>query len=295
MATEVYSPKKDGVQYKRKETKMNFCKNDKPGSIVFISHGGGPWPLLNDPRHKNLIDFLKTIPQSLIAPSAILVISAHWEEDMPAIQGSHHPEMFYDYYGFPDEAYQIRYPAPGQTELAEQISALLGANNIKASLDGERGFDHGLFVPLMIMYPRATIPCLQLSLMGSLDPGEHMHLGRALRELRNENILIIGSGSSFHNLPAFREPPTPETIAMNEGFENWLIDVMTSDHISEDQRHQMLAHWEDAPGARYCHPREEHLLPLHVCYGIAGCRADRFFSIEYMERTASMYVWNVPG
>jgi 4,5-DOPA dioxygenase extradiol len=276
-------------------SKTIFSKNDQPGSIIFISHGGGPWPLLNDPRHKNLIEFLEKLPETLISPSAIVVISGHWEEDSPAIQSNPHPEMLYDYYGFPEESYQITYPAPGQPELAAKISDILGKNHIKASLDNERGFDHGLFVPLMLMYPATTIPCLQLSLTSNLDPGEHIQLGKALRELRNENILIIGSGASFHNLRGFREPPTPETIAMNEGFENWLVDVMTNKQFSETEREQKLKNWLDAPGARYCHPREEHLLPLHVCYGVGGGPADRVLSVEYMERTASMYVWSTPN
>jgi 4,5-DOPA dioxygenase extradiol len=144
------------------------------------------------------------------------------------------------------------------------------------------------------MYPAATIPCLQLSLLGNLDPGSHIQLGKALRELRNENILVIGSGASFHNLHGFREPPTPETTAMNEGFENWLVGVMTNNQFSEAEREQKLTNWLDAPGARYCHPREEHLLPLHVCYGVAGGPADRVISVEYMERTASMYIWSTP-
>lgn len=266
---------------------------ERQGSMIFISHGGGPWPLLNDPRHKNLIDFLEKIPSTLITPSTILVISAHWEEDAPAIQSNHHPQMLYDYYGFPEESYRITYPAPGQPELAADISALLTKHGIKARLDSDRGFDHGLFVPLKIMYPAATIPCLQLSLLKNLDPAEHIHLGRALTELRQKNILIIGSGSSFHNLRAFREPPTQETMAWNEAFENWLADVLTNRQLSETERERQLTNWFDAPGARYCHPREEHLLPLHVCYGVVESPADRVIEVEYMERKASMYVWSI--
>lgn len=268
-------------------------RKERQGSIIFISHGGGPWPLLNDPRHENLINFLKNVPTTLISPSAILVISAHWEEDSPAIQSNRHPEMLYDYYGFPEESYQITYPAPGQPELAADISAILTRDGIKACLDSDRGFDHGLFVPLKIMYPAATIPCLQLSLLKSLDPAEHIDLGRALREFRQKNILIIGSGSSFHNLRAFREPPTQKTMAWNVAFENWLRDVMTNRQLSEAGRERQLTNWFDAPGARYCHPREEHLLPLHVCYGVAEGPADKVIEVEYMERKASMYVWSI--
>ncbi|MGW8192670.1 MAG: DODA-type extradiol aromatic ring-opening family dioxygenase [Desulforhopalus sp.] len=274
------------------KNRVIYNNTKQRGSLLFISHGGGPWPLLNDPRHTNLIDFLEKVPQTLISPAAILVISAHWEEDSPTVQSNPRPKMLYDYYGFPEKAYHYTYPAPGHPELASRISSLLKSCGMDGCLDGGRGFDHGLFVPLMIMYPAATIPCLQLSLMGDLQPERHIQLGRALSELRRENVLIIGSGSSFHNLRAFREPPTPETLAMNEGFETWLTDVMTNDQLSETERKQRLENWQDAPGARYCHPREEHLLPLHVCYGLAGGPADRVVQVEYMERTASMYIWS---
>lgn len=262
------------------------------GSIIFISHGGGPWPLLKDPRHSNLIEFFQEVPSLLISPDAILVISAHWEEDAPVVQSSPRPEMLYDYYGFPEESYRITYPSPGHPELARRISTILNAGGIKGSLDSERGYDHGLFVPLMLMYPDATVPCLQLSLLSSLDPGQHMQLGKAIRELKKENILIIGSGSSFHNLRAFREPPTAETIGLNQEFEGWLRNVMVSRELSEAAREQQLVRWDDSAAARYCHPREEHLLPLHVCYGVAGGPADRVVEVEYMERTASMYIWS---
>lgn len=271
-----------------------YRKNDMLGAMIFISHGGGPWPLLNDPRHTNLIEFLNEIPAQLITPSAILVISGHWEENVPALQSSANPPMYYDYSGFPEETYHISYQSPGSPELASRISSLLNKAGIKSSLDGKRGYDHGVFVPLMLMYPEATIPCLQLSLVNNLNPGEHIQLGKALKELRKENILIIGSGASFHNLQGFRQPPTEETTALNEGFEKWLVSTMTSTELSEDQREQMLTEWLKAPGARYCHPREEHLLPLHVCYGAAGLPADRAMEVEYMDKKASMYIWSSP-
>ena len=268
------------------------CYKKQQGSLIFSSHGCGPWPILGDPRHVNLIDFLKNIPSTLISPSAILVISGHWEEDSPTVQGSAQPPMLYDYYNFPEESYQISYPAPGYPELAHRISSILKQNSIESKVDMQRGYDHGVFVPLMIMYPEATIPCLQLSLLNSLDPKDHIQIGRALKDLRNENILIIGSGASFHNLLGFREVPTPETIALNEGFEAWLQNVMTNSQLSETEREEQLINWLDAPGARYCHPREEHLLPMHVCYGLAGCPANRVIEVEYMERKASMYIWS---
>ncbi|MFW2369026.1 MAG: DODA-type extradiol aromatic ring-opening family dioxygenase, partial [Desulforhopalus sp.] len=175
-------------------------ENEKSGSLIYISHGGGPWPLLGDPRHANLIEFLGKLPSNLINPSAILVVSGHWEEDLPAIQANSHPPMLFDYYGFPEESYKISYPAPGHPELAGRISTILEQHSIRSHLDPQRGYDHGVFVPLMLMYPEATLPCLQMSLVNNLDPKEHIQLGKALRELRHDNILIIGSGASFHNL-----------------------------------------------------------------------------------------------
>jgi len=269
-----------------------YQQSEKPGAMMFLSHGGGPWPLINDPRQVNLIEFLKDIPAKLIAPSSILVISAHWEENVPTVQSGANPSMYYDYYGFPEETYRISYSAPGNTQLAAKITDLLRENDIAAESDAVRGFDHGVFVPLKLMYPGADIPCLQLSLVNSLSPEAHINLGKALGKLRKENILIIGSGSSFHNLQAFREPPTAETAGYNEGFEAWLLETMTSSHLLEPERERQLLNWLEAPGARYCHPREEHLLPLHVCYGAAGRPADRVIQVEYMERSASMFLWS---
>jgi 4,5-DOPA dioxygenase extradiol len=267
-------------------------KSDGPASMIFISHGGGPWPLINDSRHTNLIEFLKEIPAKLISPSAILVISGHWEENIPTVQSGASPSMYYDYNGFPEETYQISYPSPGSPELAQRIAFLLESNGISSDLDPDRGYDHGVFVPLLLMYPEAKIPCLQISLKNNLSPEDHIKLGKALTELRNENILIVGSGASFHNLQGFRQPPIEETVAYNVGFEKWLLETMTNSELSEEKREQQLINWEQAPGARYCHPREEHLLPLHVCYGIAGSPADEVVEVEYMDRLASMYIWS---
>lgn len=270
--------------------KLVYSKNDKKGSLIYISHGGGPWPVMGDVRHTNLIEFLKDLPSTLITPEAILLISAHWEEQVPTIQSGAEPELYFDYYNFPEETYHYTYSAPGAPQLADKIGDLLAESGLPAAKDEKRGFDHGLFVPLMLMYPEASVPCLQLSLYNSLDPQQHINLGRAIRALRDENILIIGSGSSFHNLPAFREPPTTETRRLNSGFETYLRRTLTGD-MDESEREAELVAWESAIGARYCHPREEHLLPIHVCYGIAGTSADRVVEVEYMDRTASMYIW----
>lgn len=176
--------------------------------------------------------------------------------------------MIFDYYGFPPESYEFRYPAPGHQALAETIAQLLRDKNIPVALDGERGYDHGTFVPLLLSYPRADIPVVQLSLLNSLDPAAHIALGHAIAPLREQGILILGSGMSFHNMRAFFSP-SPTVKQKSETFDNWLVETLTSPALDYAQRAERLAAWSTAPDARFCHPREEHLLPLHVCFGAA--------------------------
>lgn len=264
---------------------------DQTGSMIYLTHGGGPLPLLGDPQHQELVDFLRRIPTTLITPAAIVVISAHWEQTIPTITSGKTPALFYDYYGFPEESYSISYPAPGAPELAGKIHRLFLEQGLAAGLDERRGFDHGVFIPLKIMYPKANIPCVQISLQDNLRPQDHIKMGRALAALPGENLLIIGSGSSFHNLRAFREPPTGISRQNNEAFEEWLSETMTDASLSENERERRLLCWDRAPAARYCHPREEHLLPLHVCYGIAARPAARTYTMELMGKTVSTYIW----
>ena len=152
--------------------------------MLYIPHGGGPLPLLGDPGHRELVTFLRGIPEALPRPRAILVISAHWEEEVATVQAGPHPDMLYDYTGFPPESYQLSYAAPGSPELAEEIVSLLRSAGIQSSKNTQRGYDHGLFIPLMLMYPDADIPCLQLSLRKDLDPQFHLALGETLAPLR---------------------------------------------------------------------------------------------------------------
>jgi len=257
-------------------------------SILYIPHGGGPLPILGHEGHTDMVAFLKTIPERLGQPDAVLVISAHWEEKIPTLTAHASPPLFYDYYGFPPETYEIQYPAPGSPKLAEEIFQLLGTQGIKANLDKKRGFDHGMFIPLIFMYPDAKIPCVQLSLTADLDPSAHLALGRALSGLKNKNILILGSGFSFHNMRAFGDTlPDRKNIE----FDQWLIHTCTDRNLSPEQREERLIQWEKAPHARYCHPREEHLLPLHVCAGMAGKPAEVVFNKEVLNKRATAFLW----
>ncbi|MBA4386093.1 MAG: dioxygenase [Anaerolinea sp.] len=269
---------------------MEELSSESKAQIVYFSHGGGPLPILGDNGHKAMVEFMHKLPDQLHKPDLILVISAHWEEKTATLLGAEKPVMFYDYYGFPAQAYEIQYPAPGSPVTAKKIAELLEKNHIPAKIDTLRGFDHGLFIPLKLMYPEADIPCLQLSLITGLSPSTHIALGKALRELKTENILVIGSGFSFHNMRAFSWESKVETDLANDAFQNWLIETCTGD-ITEPEREKRLVDWAKAPAARYCHPREEHLLPLHVCQGMAEKPAKLIFDDLILGKRGVAFKW----
>ncbi len=268
-----------------------------PAPVMFIPHGGGPLPLMGDKGHKSLIAFLKAIAKELGNPAAIVIVSAHWEEHQVTITGASHPEIIYDYYNFPPETYKIKYPASGHPQLASRIREMINAGGINAHIDEHRGFDHGMFVPLKLIYPEADIPCVQLSMLADLDPLSHIRLGKALAGLREQNILILGSGLSFHNMEAFFSSDTSNNHK-NIDFDDWLLETCSSGSLSPAERETRLSDWEHAPHARYCHPREEHLLPLHVCYG-AACKdtplAEVIFNDEVLGQRVTGFLWRQAG
>lgn len=250
------------------DSRKTFMMNRNSGlaPVLYLPHGGGPLPLMGEPSNRAITEFLREIPKQLGSPDSILVVSAHWEEPVAKTTAQSAPGLIYDYYGFPPETYEIQYPAPGDPALAARIESLFEVADLAIDRDFDRGFDHGMFVPLKLMYPDANIPCVQLSLVEGLDPDQHIAIGRALASLREQNVLIIGSGMSFHNLRAFANPDR-ETASR---FDDWLKDTCCNPLFDNLERESRLKHWEDAPGARYCHPREEHLIPLHVCFGAAA-------------------------
>lgn len=235
---------------------------------VFLPHGGGPWPFVDlgfNQGFDGLIRYLKSVPQvPKTAPRAILVISAHWEEAVPTVMTAERPALYFDYYGFPPAAYQLTWPAPGDPALAARVRGLLAQSGFSTAEDPTRGFDHGTFVPLKVSYPEPTIPVVQLSLVKGLDPAEHLKLGRALAPLRDEGVFIVGSGMSYHNMRGFMQAGAGPT---SDAFDSWLRETLTCAPAERDRR---LSDWDDAPAARACHPREEHLLPLMVVAGAAG-------------------------
>jgi aromatic ring-opening dioxygenase catalytic subunit (LigB family) len=257
---------------------------------VYLSHGAGPLPILGDPGHEAMVTFMRQLPDQLARPEAILVISAHWEEPAATIFSAENTPLFYDYYGFPAEAYDIRYPAPDSPDLVKIIQALLGQAHIPYAVEPSRGLDHGVFIPLKLMFPGADIPVVQLSLLSDLNPAAHLALGKALHSVLEGNVLVIGSGFSFHNLNAFFTRDADASDPANEAFQDWLIETVTSE-MSRDEREKRLIDWKSAPSARYCHPREAHLLPLHVCAGIAGDQGQVIFDDRIMGKRGLAFRW----
>jgi aromatic ring-opening dioxygenase catalytic subunit (LigB family) len=247
--------------------------------VVFLPHGGGPWPFTHDPVVGNprmyaemskYMTRLNMVPPQ--RPKAVLVISAHWEAPVPTVMTAANPPMLYDYSGFPPETYQVKWPAPGAPEVAGTIQSLLQNAGFPHATDKRRGFDHGVFVPLKLAYPGAEVPTLQLSLQRGLDPRTHLAMGRALAPLRDQGVFIVGSGMSYHNMRNLmgnfrRDPASTPILEDSLDFDHWLAETMS---LEPDRRETRLTEWQKAPSARSAHPREEHLLPLHVIAGAAG-------------------------
>jgi len=234
----------------------------------YLTHGGGPWPYMEGDarrRHGKLEEALRALPASLPEqPKAILVVSGHWEDRDFAVMAGSAPPTIHDYGGFPEELYHIRYPAPGHPALAERAHALIEQAKLPARLDAQRGFDHGTYSILAVTHPQADVPVFQVSIRSDYDPEAHLRLGRALAPLRDAGVLIIGSGSSYHNLRRFFGGGRREDSAQ---FDAWLRRTLVDSTAA--QRSQRLLQWERAPAAREAQPREDHLMPLHVVVGAA--------------------------
>lgn len=257
---------------------------------LFIPHGGGPCFFMEwSPREAwdKMAAYLRGIADTLPQrPKAILLVSAHWLEGEVTVTSGAAPDLIYDYYGFPPHTYELRYPAPGEPALAQRVLDLLAQAKVPARADARRGFDHGVFIPLLLMYPNADVPVVQLSLDASLDPAAHVNVGQALQALRDEGVLIVGSGMSFHNMRGYGDP---RFGPVSDAFDAWLTEAVQATPAA---RNQALADWETAPGARLCHPprAEEHLLPLMVSAGAAGeSVGHKVFSDRVMETTLSAF------
>ena len=266
-------------------------KTDFRFPTLFIPHGGGPCFCMDPPpNHPALWDkmaaYLRGIDASLgTRPKAVLVISGHWETAVPTVNTSLAHTLLFDYYGFPEHTYRLTFPAAGSPEVAARVRELLAKDHFLSDEDGQRGLDHGVFVPFKLIYPNADVPVVQLSLQSDLDPATHLAVGRALAPLRDEGVLIVGSGMSYHNLRSFFVDDARANRPAGE-FDEWLNGAVTAPDGKE--RAAKLIMWRDAPGAVASHPTPEHLLPLLIAAGAAeGDVATRVYSDRLLGKPIS--------
>lgn len=270
---------------------MDIAANRLP--TLYIPHGGGPCFFMDPPPSAprtwdDMAAYLRGIDASLgTRPKAVLAISAHWEEARPTVNSGARPGMLFDYYGFPEHTYRLDYPAAGSPGLAARVRDLLGAGGIASDEDAARGFDHGVFVPFLLSWPQADIPVVQLSLQSGLDAAAHLAIGRALAPLRDEGVLIVGSGMSYHNLREFFAADA-RSIQGAEQFDAALTNAV--ENVDPATRDAQLAAWKQLPAALACHPRAEHLLPLMVAAGAGGAdRGRRTFNDRIFGKPVSAF------
>jgi aromatic ring-opening dioxygenase catalytic subunit (LigB family) len=238
----------------------------------FLPHGGGPCFFMDPPMGPpgtwdRMAAFLRGIEADLgVKPRAILTVTGHWETPHLAVTSGAAPDLIYDYYGFPESTYSLRYPAPGDPVLAADVARLLEQAGFPTVQDPVRGFDHGVFIPFLLAFPEAAIPVVELSVRQDLDAAAHLAMGRALAPLRDDGVVIVATGMSYHNLRGFFGSD-PRGAAASEAFDGWLSEAVCNE--TGEARNKRLIDWASAPAARICHPREEHLIPLMVAAGAA--------------------------
>lgn len=226
---------------------------------LFVSHGSPTMPLEKSAAN----DFLRGLGATLGRPEAILMVSAHWDTERPAVSGAQQPETIHDFYGFPPELYRLRYPAPGAPRLARRVAGLLGGQGYEVDIDPERGLDHGAWTPLILAYPEADIPVTQFSIQSHLGPAHHVKIGEALRPLRDEGVLIFASGGATHNLRELsRQRGNPVPQQWTAEFNEWLAEALLARRTAE-----VVDYRARAPHAARNHPTDEHLIPLYVALG----------------------------
>jgi aromatic ring-opening dioxygenase catalytic subunit (LigB family) len=247
---------------------MMNTSNRQP--TFYLPHGGGPCFFMENTRGPagmwdSMAAFLRGIVATLPEkPKAVVIVSGHWEERAFAVNTAANPPLLFDYYGFPEHTYHLKYPAPGSPALAQRVRGLLEGAGLATSEDAERGLDHGVFIPFMLVLPDADVPVVEISLRADLNPAVHLQAGAALAPLRDEGVMVVGTGMSFHNMRMYG----PGAAEPSKRFDAWLTETVTA--TSANARNNALIGWEGAPAARASHPREEHLLPLMVAAGAAG-------------------------
>ncbi|XP_063836914.1 uncharacterized protein LOC135086084 [Ostrinia nubilalis] len=261
---------------------------------VFLNHGGGPYPVMGE---KNNLDIAKSLREvknyvNLNLLKAIIVVTAHWEEDIVSISSGENPDLLFDYYNFPPETYKYKYGGRGDPVLARKIFDALSKEGIDCRLDDKRGWDHGVFVPMMLVRPEADIPIVQVSILKNQDAKQHYEYGKILGQFRKDGVAIFGSGLSYHNMKRFREVDTAEELEIeNQEFDDFLNKVCTGD----EQTREGLISWKTAPGGLLAHPEShaDHLMPLVVVAGAGGPVKGRkvFESAFYNRFRLSGFSW----
>lgn len=265
--------------------------------VYFIPHGGGPWPFMEFPKNAEgkapwdeLAGFLRGLDAQIgRRPKAVLVVSGHWEtEPVPTLSTAPQPGMLFDYYNFPPHTYELSYPAKNSLDLAARARQLLAQAGIESAENDSRGFDHGVFIPFMLIYPDADVPLTMISLKDTLDVESHMAIGKALEPLRDEDVLIIASGMTYHNMPMFRKAE-PDHVAQAVRFDDWLAQVVSE--ADPQTRAQRIAQWDQNPDALACHvPDHDHLVPLFVAAGAAGTdQGARIFTTDFLGKPYSAF------
>nr|ANH20400.1 catechol dioxygenase 3 [Endoconidiophora polonica] len=274
--------------------------------VVCLSHGGGPLPLLNDPDHKDIISSLKNRVPKILGlgtarqPRAIAVVTAHWQADTPSISSGKHHDLLYDYYGFPKETYKLKYDAPGSPEIAAEIAKAIESEGLIPNLDAKRGWDHGVFVPFLLIHPEANIPIVQVSILGSEDPASHFRIGAALGKLRDQNIAILGSGfASFHNLPvmfgiirgAENSPKAEAVMLRNNAWNKAIEDIVVLEDRGE--RLARLEKWRQIPNANEMHPPHggDHFMPLLVTAAAADNEKANYYKDRFLGMHMYTFFW----
>lgn len=286
--------------YYQPQSLLTTTTNMTRAPVIAFSHGGGPMPLLGDPSHAQIVSSLRNRVPSILKlntadkPRAICLVTAHWSEHVPHISSGAAYKLYYDYYNFPAEAYKLKYPAPGSPEVAQEVAAAMKEEGLKPVLDEERNWDHGVFVPMMLVRPEADIPIVQISVLNSEDPVEHLAMGRALGRLREQNVVIVGSGfASMHNTRVMMsgEMREPSFKAKNDEWSRAVTDAACE--VDEAKREEKFKEWRKWPHAYQMHPRGggEHFLPLVVAAGAGGEGKAKFYADEYKGTDMYSYYW----
>ena len=286
--------------YQHPQVLLTGSVNMTRAPAIAFSHGGGPMPLLGDPFHEHIVYSLRNrVPKILRLnspdrPRAICLVTAHRSESLPHISSGERHSLLYDYYNFPPETYKLKYEAPGSPQVAQEVAAAMSEEGLKPTFDDERGWDHGVFVPMLLVRPEADMPIVQISVLDSEDPAAHFSMGRALGKLREQNIAIVGSGfASFHNMRIFKsgELGAPAFTKRNDEWSEAVTGAVTEEKATK--REERFKTWREWPHAYEMHPRggAEHFLPLVVVAGAGGDGTAKFYSDEYKGTQMFSYYW----